>query len=181
MRTSLALCLALVTLLGAQRSDAKGPRLDDNGDPLPAHAVARFGTIRFAHGGKWVLAVAFSPDGKTLAATSPNEIVLWETSTGKPLRRLPGSLSGGWSLDFSPDGKTLVSLTSGSVSFWDVTTGDHRYYVNPVNQARTVRYSADGKRLAVTGDDGALVSWDVAGKKVVRQFKGHTGQVRWAD
>jgi WD40 repeat protein len=178
---SLALCLALATLLGAQRSDAKGPKLDDNGDPTPEQALARFGTIRFSHGGKWVLAVAFSPDGKTLAAVSPGELILWETATGKPLRRLAGPMHGGWSLDFSPDGKTLASLTSGSVSVWDVATGDHLYYVTPVKQARTVRFSPDGKHLAVTGDEGALVSWDVAGKKVVRQFKGHTGQVRWAD
>src|SRR5262245_45452270 len=59
------------------------------GDPLPEMAMARFGTIRFRHEGD-VSSVAFSSNGKILAATSNREVIyLWDAASGKQLGRLP--------------------------------------------------------------------------------------------
>src|SRR5262245_30125532 len=65
-------------------------RVDLHGDPLPQGAVARLGTVRFRHPGA-VHAVAFSTDGKLLAASSDdqNMVVIWDRATGRKLRVIP--------------------------------------------------------------------------------------------
>src|SRR5262249_21128492 len=51
----------------ADPTEAKPPRTDLLGDPLPPGALARMGTVRFRLPGK-VKRVAFSPDGETILA-----------------------------------------------------------------------------------------------------------------
>lgn|GEM_PF-6632190 len=64
--------------------------------------------------------LAFSPDGKVLAAGSNyNYIVLFDTSTWKELKTLKGHNKEVNSISFSPDGKTLASGSSdGTIRFW---------------------------------------------------------------
>jgi WD40 repeat protein len=73
------------------------PKLDRHGDPLPAGAIARFGTVRLRHGTE-VHAMGFTHDGKHLCTVSGSEdsIKLWDVVTGKEVARLnsPASLIG---------------------------------------------------------------------------------------
>lgn len=103
-------------------------------------------------------ALAFSPDGKTLAANDS----LWEVATGKRLGRfaLPSYMAE--SACFSPDGKTLaVSPCEGNaILLWDVAT---RRYV-PVGEAhagevKAIACSPDGRTLASSSTDGTLRLW----------------------
>src|SRR5262249_12638258 len=107
-----------------ERGSASGPgkpvRVDRYGDPLPPGALARVGTVRFRHEDS-VCSVAFSPDGKSLAASGYGGTRLWEVSTGRELRQSTG-LSGCSCLAFTGGGRTLVGLDqSGIVSFWNLT------------------------------------------------------------
>ena len=72
--------------------------------------------------------MAFSPDGKTLAAGGLNGVVqLWNFHTGKPRRTLHGHTGLVNSVAFSPGGETLASGgDDGTVRLWDPDTGRPR-------------------------------------------------------
>lgn len=74
-----------------------------------------------------ITALAFSPDGKTLAASGYREITLWEPTTGKLLARWPTKAHRIADLEFTKDGKTLIHAGGtpgryGEVVVWDVAT-----------------------------------------------------------
>src|SRR5262249_20565826 len=86
------LTLLAVLLLPSAALGAEAPktRADAAGDALPDGAVARFGSRRLAHGGS-AINVVFAPDGKSLASCGNDGIVrLWQTATGKEIRRFEG-------------------------------------------------------------------------------------------
>jgi hypothetical protein len=99
---SLCLATALVLWLNGL-VQGEPPAVDRYGDPLPAGAVARLGTVRLRHPNT-IGVIAYSPDGKVLAAadggsgshrglgwsssTFEGSLRLWDVATGKELRRL---------------------------------------------------------------------------------------------
>src|SRR5438034_798866 len=87
----LAMCLVL-SLAG----DSPAADVDRYGDVLPPGAVARLGTTRLGHS-KVIHAVAFSPDGKTLASRAVEQSIrLWDVATG---RMIPPTDGPSWLTD----------------------------------------------------------------------------------
>src|SRR5438046_636580 len=85
--------LALLTALPVSAAAPPVVRLDSFGDPLPAGAVARIGTIRLRQPEE-VQCLAFSPDDKLLVS-SGGGIRFWNPATGKQVgatRRTNGSV-----------------------------------------------------------------------------------------
>ena len=67
------------------------------------------------------MSLAFSPDGRTLAAGGYRLIRLWDVQSGALLHTPEGHTSFVSSLGFSPDGRMLVSGSKdGSIRLWGI-------------------------------------------------------------
>lgn len=125
--------------------------------PLPEHVSRVFGSFRLRHGGE-VLAVAFSPDGKTLATGGADRVVsLWDLGNGREAIRYVGHADSVRALAFSPDGKTLASGAS-TIRLWSTADGkDLREIPGPGGSVTALAFSRDGKHLVSghTGKEGA--------------------------
>jgi WD40 repeat protein len=185
------LCLALSGAVAEKPSPPAATAaqlpIDAFGDPLPAGAIARLGTVRFRHG-NCVTSVAFSPDSKILvSAGMDNTTRFWGLPTGKELRRLKGAqaqVSGVASpvLAFSPDGKKLAIVPGdGSVRLVDTATGKeqrHRVTLGVPPGPSGAAFSPDGKMLAVADNVNRVFLWETGNKTPVRQLSGLQGPVR---
>lgn len=80
---------------------------------------------------EWVVASAFSPDGRRIAAASwDGTATIWDVGTGRRLQRLVASASSSmgtrpvYHVEFSADGSRLLTADEGnSVRIWDVGSG----------------------------------------------------------
>ncbi len=130
-----------------------------------------------------ILALAFAPDGHTLATgDARGRIRLWEPATGKERVRFSGDPLGVRALAFAPDSRTLASAGTGDrdVKLWDVT--DHRHvrtFSGSVSAPLCLTFSPDGTILAAGTRDGAALLWDVASAQTRATLSAHQGAV-WA-
>jgi WD40 repeat protein len=173
----LCLTLASFTTAAAEPLEARKPvpaRTDLHGDPLPPGAIARLGTQRRRHPDH-ITSLAFSPNGKLLAAASwDRSIRLWDTATGKEVRRLQGHENQVNAVAFAPDGRTLASgSVDQTVRLWDVDTGKSlRRFVGHTFNVKAVAFSPDGKTLASAADDQTVRVWDVDTGKELQTLQG---------
>jgi RNA polymerase sigma factor (sigma-70 family) len=138
--------------------------LDRYGDPLPAEALARLGTVRFRQGAS-VHITRFTPDGKSLLlggmGAGPG-LSLWDVTSGRKIRDYPIKFA--IRAAISPDGNTLAVGESGT-GLWELSSGRH---VNTLGKefVAAIAFGPDGTLLAAGGQQGVNL-WDVkAGKKV---------------
>ncbi|WP_256726459.1 nSTAND1 domain-containing NTPase [Streptomyces acidiscabies] len=115
-------------------------------------------TLDLSIGGS--LSIAFSPDGRTLAAASGDTgtVQIRDPRTG----RLQHTFDAGdqaVSPAFSPDGRTLATGEPGAVHLWDLATGRPRRTL-PTRSYATPEFSPDGRTLAVVVGNSVEL-WDV--------------------
>ena len=119
--------------------------------------------------GASVGAVAYSPDGKILAAGSGHGVLqLWDVATQRQIGAPLGTASRGREIDsvaFSPNGKIVATAgQEGIVRLWDVAT--HQLIGQPLTGDRSaiysIAFSPHGNLLAAGHFDGTVQLWDVA-------------------
>jgi len=173
----------LLVLLASLLAAGTAPRADTYGDALPPGARARLGTVRWRHEGG-VEALAFSPDGKALAAGGMDDTVrVRDLATGAILRELRID-SHVRALAFSRDGKSLaVGCQDKTVRLWPGPEGDAPAKLGTFRkEVIQVAFSPDGRTLACTGvyDDKARF-WDVKTGKEVFPIDERPGKEREAE
>jgi WD40 repeat protein/serine/threonine protein kinase len=134
--------------------------------------------------------VAFSPDGRFLATTCAEDLVvrILDTATWQERFCLRGQRGGFIAcMAFSPDSRLLAT---GSIRFWDdsednevvlwdVDTGKPAHTLRGLGGgALSVAFSPDGRRLATGGcEDATIKIWDVASGREALTLRGHTESV----
>lgn len=107
---------------GIETSTAAPTRTDLFGDPLPAGTLARLGTVRCRHGGP-VFFAAYSEDNcELLSAGEDGFVRVWESATGKEIRRCGTGEIGNLSrAAISADRKLLATSSKDrTITLWDV-------------------------------------------------------------
>lgn len=128
-----------------------------------------------------ISAVAFSHDGKLLAASNANgEIYLWRGFIDQEqLLACQGHISWVRAIAFSPDGKTFGSGgTDKNVKLWDISTGKClKTFTGHPGRVRSVAFSPRGHILASGSDDQTIHLWNVNTGLSNKVLRGHTGRV----
>jgi tetratricopeptide (TPR) repeat protein len=137
------------------------------------------GTVRY---------VAFTPDGKTLAAMCHTQTVpgiarrvikLWDVATRQELATLSGHRNICDWIAFAPDGKTFATGSHDrTAKLWDAAARRERVTLTGhMDVVMHGAFSPDGKTLATASWDGTVKLWHVASGQELATLKVHTGKV----
>ncbi|HSB10718.1 MAG TPA: protein kinase [Blastocatellia bacterium] len=140
---------------------------------------------RYLYGKNWIATycLAFSPDGRYLAATPG----VYDVSSGRQLvdfyelvrtRKIPWG--GTYGVAFSPDGRRLACATDqGYVLVWDVETWELMAYVKrSATPLISLSFAPDGDRLVTGDDEGAVRLWEVSPLREIALLGRHEARIK---
>jgi mono/diheme cytochrome c family protein len=130
-----------------------------------------------------ILALAFSPDGRELAASGYHEIIIWNPSDGTLIRRIKNIPQQVQALSFNADGSMLAVCggTPGQSGEAKLVNSKDGTVIKTLAVATdfllTLAFSPDGQRLIVGGADNTIRIFNVADGKEERRIEQHADWV----
>ncbi len=130
--------------------------------------------------GEGVLALAFSPDGNTIAGASGSgsetsklgKVKVWDAHTGSLKWAVTGHTDFATAVAFSPDGHSLASGSlDHTVKLWDAETGALRKTLNQNDKVHAIAFAPQGRLLAIAGQK-AVELWDFDNSELKRSLYG---------
>ena len=127
------------------------------------------------------LGIDTSPDGKVIARTNNNGVVLMKCKTGEQIALLKQNSPS--CIQFSPDGRLLVAVGDQTVQLWDLQPDpQHASCVNLAGHGGGVNwttFSPDGLHIASASDDSTIRIWSArSGRSAVQPIPTHERTVR---
>lgn len=154
----------------AAQAKKSQPRTDLFGEPLPAEAISRLGSLQMRHG-EFTNFVRYTPDGKALISHGGDGVRVWDPTSGKLIRSFPRETTGrGYRASLSADGKLLATPSPSGIRLWDVATGRMIRLLSR-EDCFVARLSPDGRKLAMM---------PMKDSKTVKVLASATGKELWS-
>jgi WD40 repeat protein len=185
----LSFALALLGMVGgcdAQEGTAAAPpstqaSQSSQSSQLPAPSVtAKIQPTDIKNFGGIQAAVAFSPDGETLATVGDEGIVrLFDTSNGVMRKALPKMRSFGTALAFSRTGKYIAAGgIEGSLTVWEASSGHEVQALKTDGEIRALSFQDNDSTIVAAGWNSPVPfarGWNISGGKQVfeTKYEGH--------
>jgi YD repeat-containing protein len=163
----------------AVSADGRLAAMSGWGGPVTVCALATGQTVAtLEQSGGSVQALAFSPNGRFLAAGLYPGARIYGLASGAELRQLECTTPTLCrAVEFSPDGKTLAGLAQdGSIHLWDVAASRELHPARGHTGNVQALAFLGGGRLVSGGNDGRLVAWDLATGRALGQAHGQPVQ-----
>lgn len=149
----------------------------------------------------YVRDVEFSPDGRTIAATTWSSALggtarIYDAASGAELQRLYAHKTTVANVEFSPDGQMLATGSrDGSVKIWNIEQGVvETSFVGFPERVHDIEFSPDGEFMMIglgnAGDfpdgsdkpvDGSAYLWDLRNRAQAQVYAGHSNWAWAAD